>query len=82
MLSEEEMKTKMDSLADGYMQKYLPEAKVDDFENLAIAFSYRHTVNLIKHSKTLSIWTIVIGASTILLFISAVMQLIKLCFFP
>ena len=39
---------------------------------------YLSSENLVKHSKTLSIWTIVIGTSTILLFLSAVIQLIKL----
>ena len=43
---------------------------------------YLSSENLVKHSKTLSIWTIVIGVSTILLFISAIAQLIKLFFFP
>lgn len=41
---------------------------------------YLSTENLIKHSKILSIWTIVIGVSTILLFITAVIQL-KIAYF-
>ena len=46
-----------------------------------ILLTYLSTEDLAKHSKTLSIWTKIIGVSTILLFISAVLQLVKLFFF-
>ncbi len=91
MLSEEEkeINAKMDSLADEYMKREIKNATWDIAENLSLVFTYKKTANLVKlsenlakHSKSLTCWTIVIGISTILLFISAVMQLIKLCFFP
>jgi len=41
---------------------------------------YLSSENLTKQSKTLSKWTIVIGIATILLFISAVIQILTLCF--
>lgn len=44
--------------------------------------TYMSSQNLVKHSKTLKCWTIVIGVSTILLFVSAVLQLIRLFFCP
>jgi len=50
---EKEINTKMDSLADEYMKKYIPDATVDKFENLAIAFTYKQTVNLISATKNL-----------------------------
>ena len=74
MLSEEEEKeinTKMDSLADKYMKNNIPEADVDQFENLAIAFTYKQTVNLVKLSENLvrstdrlKCWTIAIAVLT------------------
>ena len=61
---------------------YLIEKHTGINEQFVAFLLYLSSENLVKHSKTLSIWTIVIGVSTILLFISAVLQLIKLCFFP
>ncbi len=73
MVSGKEINDKMDSLADEYMQK-IPNATVDQFENLAIAFSYKQTSNLIKlsenlvkHSKSLTRLTIVIAFLTFVL---------------
>ena len=41
---------------------------------------YLSSENLVKHSRALTIWTIVIAISTILLFLSAVITLIeRLC---
>lgn len=53
----------------------------EDTDRTIFALTYLSTENLVKYSKTLRIWTIVIGVSTILLFISAVLQLVKLFFF-
>ena len=72
----------MKKLVEEYMEKNLKKATSDMVENLALVFTYKKTLNLVKHSKTLSIWTIVIGISTVLLFISAVIQLITLFFCP
>ena len=90
MLSEKEIKTKMDSLADEYMQKYLPEATVDQFENLSIGFTYKHTVNLIEVTENLrkdtenlvsstnklKCFTIALLIATILLLGTAITQIV------
>ena len=53
MLSEKEINAKMDSLAAEYMQKKIPYANVEEFENLAVAFTYKQTANLVKLSENL-----------------------------
>ncbi len=81
-----EINVKMDSLADEYMQKHVPNATVDQFENLAIAFTYKQTLNLIKlsenlvkHSKRLTCWTIVIAVFTIVLGVSTIWSIVEKC---
>ena len=90
MLSKEEIETKMDSLANEYMQKHLPEATVDEFENLSIGFTYMHTVNLIEVTENLrkdtenlvsssnkvKRFTIALLIATILLFGTAITQIV------
>ena len=86
MLSKEEEKginTKMDNLADEYMKINIPKATVEQFENLAIAFTYKQSVNLIKlsenlvkHSKRLTCWTIVIAIFTIVLGASTIWSIV------
>ena len=63
--------------------KYIENRQdISDKDKLCSILAYQSSENLIEHSKTLKCWTIVIGVSTILLFISAVAQLIKLFFCP
>ncbi len=86
MLSEKEEKeinTKMDGLADEYMKKYIPEATVDMFENLAIAFTYKQTVNLInvtknlvKETEKLKFLTIALFVTTCLLLVAAIIEIV------
>jgi hypothetical protein len=75
MLSKKEKKElsdKMDSLADDYMKKEIPNANLNNVEMLSFVLTYRMTANLVKHSRTLTIWTIVIAISTILLLLSTI----------
>jgi len=51
-------------------------------QEIISGLTYLSSQNLLKHSDSLNRWTIVIGLSTILLFASAVLQLIKLFCFP
>ena len=56
MLSEEqekEINAKMDSLADEYMKREIPNATWDNVENLSFAFTYKKTANLVKLSENL-----------------------------
>ncbi len=85
MLSEEnkERNTKMDSLADEYMQKYIPNATVDQFENLAIAFTYKQTKNLIsvtknlvKETEKLKYLTRALFVTTFLLLVAAIIEIV------
>ena len=52
-----------------------------DTDRAILLLTYFSSENLAKHSKTLKCWTIAVGVATILLFISAVLQLVKLFFF-
>ena len=86
MLSEKEEKeinTKMESLADEYMRKYIPNATVDKFENLAIAFTYKQTVNfinvtknLVKETEKLKFLTIALFVTTCLLLVAAIIEIV------
>ena len=83
MLSEKAIKTKMDSLADAYMEKHIPNATVDKFENLAIAFTYKQTVNLVKLSENLvrstdklKCWTIAIAILTFFMICTTIANII------
>lgn len=85
-LTEEEINTKMDCLANQYMQKYIPNATVDNFENLAIAFTYKHTVNLInatknlvKETEKLKCLTIALFVATCLLLVAAIIGIVTSC---
>ena len=82
-ISEEEINTKMDSLADEYMQTQIPNAKVGNFENLSIAFTYRQTVKLVKLSENLvrstdklKCWTRAIAVLTLLLFCTTIFNIV------
>ena len=89
MLSKEEEKdinTKMDSLADEYMKIKIPNATVEQFENLAIAFTYKQTVNLInvtknlvKETEKLKCLTIALFVTTCLLLVAAIMEIVTKC---
>ncbi len=49
MLSDEqekEINTKMDSLADEYLQREIKNATWDNVENLSFVFTYKKTANL------------------------------------
>ena len=85
MLSEEEkeINAKMDSLADEYMKREIPNATSNNVENLSFVFTYKKTANLVKlsenlveHSKTLSRWTKIIAFTSIALIIFAIAQII------
>ena len=83
MLSENEIKTKMDSLADAYMEKHIPYATVDEFENLAIAFTYKQTANLVKLSENLvrstdklKCWTIAIAVLTFVMICTTIANIV------
>lgn len=52
-LSEEQIREKMDSLAKEYFQTTLPDSTWRGFENLSVAFTYVHTVDLIKVTENL-----------------------------
>ncbi len=80
---EKEINTKLKSISDAYMRKKIPNATVDDFENLAIAFTYKQSEklvklseNLVKHSKRLTCWTIVIAIFTIVLGASTIWSIV------
>ncbi len=82
---EEEINTKMESLADEYMGKYIPNATVDNFENLAIAFTYKQSVNLInvtknlvKETEKLKFLTILLLLATCLLLVAAIIEIFTL----
>ncbi len=84
----EELDNTLDNLED--MEKHLRdrEKKAQQEERRSIEvnraiflLTYKSSENLLKHSNSLNFWTKVIGVSTILLFISAVLQLVKLFFF-
>ena len=86
MLSEEEEKeinTKMDSLADEYMKTNIPNATAHEFENLAIAFTYKQTANLVKLSENLvgstdklKCWTIAIAILTFFMICTTIVNII------
>ena len=52
-LSEEQIREKMDSLAKEYFQKTLPDSTYMGFENLSVAFTYLHTIDLLKVTENL-----------------------------
>ena len=87
MLSkEEERNTEMDSLADKYMKTKIPTATVEDFENLAIAFTYRQSVNLINVTKNLvketekhKCLTSALLVTTCLLLVAAIIGIVASC---
>jgi len=85
MLSEEEkeINTKMDSLADEYMKINIPNATVNEFENLAIAFTYKQTANLVKLSENLvrstdklKCWTIAIAVLTFFMICTTIANIV------
>lgn len=76
----------MESLADEYMQKYIPNATVNEFENLAIAFTYKQTTNLIsvtrnlvKETEKLKYLTIALLVATCLLLAAAIIEVVTSC---
>lgn len=80
---EKEINAKMESLADEYMRKYIPNATVDKFENLAIAFTYKQTVNfinvtknLIRETEKLKFYTIALFVTTCLLLVAAIIEIV------
>jgi hypothetical protein len=54
----------MEGLAAEYMKRKIPDATVDGFENLAIAFTYKQAVNFIRSTDRLKCWTITIAVLT------------------
>ena len=72
-LSKEEKKTmyaKMENLVNEYLKKELIDKEVPSVENVSIVLGYKNTVNLVKHSKTLTgltVGLIVIGVGMIVL---------------
>lgn len=92
-LSEEQIREKMDSLAKEYFQMTLPDSTYRGFENLSIAFTYIHTIDLIKVTKNLERGIEKLNTSTdklnrltkwlfgttVLLFPAAIAQIVLLC---
>ena len=88
MLSEEEEKEFSDILDDSvdkYARDVIQVKPKDrpDAENLSFVFTYKNTANLVKlsenlvkHSKRLTCWTIVIAITTLALVFSTITQII------
>ncbi len=85
MLSEEEQEinAKMDSLADEYLRREVPNTTWDNAENLSFVFTYKKTANLVKlsenlvkHSKILNTWTKVIAFTSIALILFTIAQIV------
>ena len=72
-LSKEEEKgmyTKMELFVNEYLKKELIDKEVPSIENVSIVLGYKNTVNLVRHSKTLTgltIGLIVLGVGMITL---------------
>jgi len=72
-LSKEEVKemyTKMELFINEYLKKELIDREIPSVENVSIVLGYKNTVNLVRHSKTLTwltIGLIVIGIGMIAL---------------
>ena len=88
MLTEEEEKEffdKMDNIAGKYIREELqkPPMERGDAENLSFVFTYKQTAklvklseSLVKHSKSLTCWTIVIAVTTLALIFSTITQIV------
>ena len=76
MLTEKQIDIQMDSLAEKYMQEKIPNATVHDFENLAIAFTYRLSVNLIRSTDKLKWWTIAIAVLTAIVVFATIANIV------
>ncbi len=60
-LSKEEEKgmyTKMELFVNEYLKKELIDKEIPSIENVSIVLGYKNTVNLVRHSKTLTCLTI------------------------
>ena len=72
-LSKEEEKgmyTKMELFINEYLKKELIDKEIPSVENVSIVLGYKNTVNLVRHSKTLTwltIGLIVLGVGMITL---------------
>lgn len=67
---EKEMYVKMEQLVNEYLKEQLIDKEVPSVENVSIILGYKNTVNLVKHSKTLTWLTyglILLGAGMIIL---------------
>ena len=76
MLTEKQIDIQMDSLAEKYMQEKIPNATVHDFENLAIAFTYKLSVNLIRSTDKLKWWTIAIAVLTAIVVFATIANIV------
>ena len=77
---EKECLSQIDERCLRYIERELETQGYKDIENLSIVTTYLQTSNLVKHSKVLSRWTIIIGVSTVLLFITAAYDFITTFF--
>jgi len=80
---EKEINAKMESLADEYLEREIKNATWDNVENLTFVFTYKKTANLVKlsenlvkHSKRLTWWTIVVAIFTIVLGASTIWSIV------
>ena len=67
---EKEMYVKMEQFINEYLKKELIDKEVPSVENVSIVLGYKNTVNLVKHSTTLTWLTyglIFLGAGMIIL---------------
>ncbi len=67
---EKRMYTKMELFANEYLKKELIDREIPSIENVSIVLEYKNTVNLVRHSKTLTwltIGLIVLGVGMITL---------------
>ena len=67
---EKEMYVKMEQFINEYLKKELIDKEVPSVENVSIVLGYKNTVNLVKHSNTLTWLTyglILLGAGMIIL---------------
>lgn len=67
---EEAMYTKMELFVNAYLKEELIDREIPSVENVSIVLGYKNTVNLVRHSKTLTrltIGLIVLGVGMITL---------------
>ncbi len=75
---EKQMYTKMDNLINEYLRKELIEREKPSVENVSIVLGYKNTVNLVKHSNTLTWLTAALALTALGMIGLAIAQLVVL----